>query len=215
VGRTPTLPPETPSTLNGWAYDPEPYNGNAWFGPQRQTAVFVYPVAISNETALWLKDERLSGINHVELLRSSYDHAVGMAVEWMQCNAPANWSHPRACEAVFDLPSGWSFERHTVGARQDTIRYRRDDPPDDCRAQLLQVQGYRSTGNFEFGIVERPTERRAHVEDLLDNDVPEDSSLDVALAMAFDLATDIVDGGSEPEPPTTSGQTTFSIFQTT
>jgi hypothetical protein len=173
----------------------------------------VYPVAISEETALWLKDERLAGRNHVELLRSPYEHAVEMAVEWMQRHSPADWSHPRACEAAFDPPSGWSLKRYTVGARQDTIRYRRDDPPDDCRSQLLQVQGCQSTGNFEFGIVERPTEGRAHVEDLLDKDVPQGSSLDLALAMAFDHATDVVD--EDTRPPAPSGQTTFSTFKTT
>lgn len=210
MGRTPQLPPGTPTAVNGWHYDPDPYNGNAWFGPTRDTAVFVYPVSISNETTIWLKDERVSGVNHVELVRTSYEHAVEIAVRWMRTTRPDEWAHPLVCDAAFHPPDGWTLERYQLGRRRDTIRYVREETPPDCLKQVLQLQGYRSTGNYEFGVVEIPTERAAHVGDLLDQQVPDGSNLEIALAMMFDHAADVVDHQSGREP---AGQTTFNTFQ--
>lgn len=211
MGRTPTLPSGTPPTANGWQYDPDPYNGNAWFDHPRDTAVFVYPVATGEETIVWLKDERVSGLHHVELVRTTYDTAVEIAVRWMHQNRPSDWTHPHVHEPALHPPPGWSLDDYQLGAQQDTIRYTRDDPPADCRSQVLQIQGYRSSGNYEFGIVDRPTRRARHIGDCLERSVPAKSGLDVAIAMAFDHATTILDAPTETPPA--RGQTTFSSFQ--
>jgi hypothetical protein len=209
MGHTPLLPDATPHNVNDWEYDPDPYNGNAWFGPSRDTAVFVYPIAVSNETALWVKDERVSGYNHVELLRSSYDHTVDLAVDWMTQTHPHDWQHRHVCTDAFTPPTGWTLERYILGSRRDTITYSREQPPENCRKQVLQIQGYRSTGNYEFGVVEVPTERAGHTEDVVDETVPKGSSLEVALAMAFEHASDRLD--QHPRP--IHGQATLNSYQ--
>jgi len=37
-------------------------------------------VSTGEETTIWLKDERVSGLHHVELVRTTYDTAVEIAV---------------------------------------------------------------------------------------------------------------------------------------
>jgi hypothetical protein len=210
MGRTPQLPAGTPTEVNGWQYDPEPYNGNAWFDTTRETSVFVYPIAITDATAIWIQDERITDYNHIELVRTTYEHAIETAVSWMQRHPPRDWSHPLVCEAAFDPPPGWSLSTYSIGARQDTITYSRNTPPEDAHRQLLHVQGYRSTGTYEFGIVDLPTRHAKHLTDYPHESVPTGSSLEIALAMAFEKATTQTSSTSEYRP--SSGQTTLNSF---
>lgn len=146
MGRPLRLPDDfdAPDAVNGWRFDPEPYNGRAWRGPDDAKTVAV--IAHLGTARAVVIDERASGFeNRVEIASTSYETAapedsdpyageraagaamVEQAVAWMQETPPDAWTHPDVNEAVFDAPPGYDLAAYYLESRTTTVYYRRRD----------------------------------------------------------------------------------------
>lgn len=152
MGHTLSLPDrfEFPEEVNGWRFDPEPYNGNAWFSEDRKKAVAVF--AIMGTARVAVIDERANGFDNKErVAETSYETAdaeaddpwaaerdaaaqmVEQAVEWMEANHARDWTHPDVNEAVFDAPPGYELAEYYIESRTTVIYYRRVDADPERR----------------------------------------------------------------------------------
>lgn len=166
MGITPELPDGTPDSINvgAWERDPDPYNGNVWFGDDGRVSVLI----ARPFSEVWysvVRDERVSN-SRIEIARGSaeegptYDDVVEETVAWMETHDPREWEHPEVVEAVFDAPEGFVLDHYGLGTGQPYIRYSREDVPDQYRAMHLVVEGYSSTDNWTVTLAGMARTRR-------------------------------------------------------
>lgn len=160
MGRTPDLPDGTPEHVGGWSFDPEPYNGAAWFGDDRRVSVLVR-TSLDDTAFAKVFDERVSG-GYTYILGQESDQeltleeALEKAIEWMEEHDPTEWAHPRVEPAVFDRPDGYDLAHYGIGSRKVTIRYALHDVPDELFHMKLRVNGYDSTDNWTVEVARHP-----------------------------------------------------------
>ncbi|ERJ07444.1 hypothetical protein HLRTI_000486 [Halorhabdus tiamatea SARL4B] len=160
MGITPELPEGTPHEVGGWSFDPEPYNGAAWFGDDRRVSVAVF-TSLDDTAFAKVFDERVSG-GYTYILGEDpeqeidLDEAFEKGVSWMKTHDPENWHHPRVDPAVFDVPDGYDLAHYGLGQREVTIRYALRDFPDELRAMKVRINGFDSTDNWTVEINRTP-----------------------------------------------------------
>lgn len=227
MGHTLRLPDgfEFPNEVNGWHFDPEPYNGNARIAEDRETSVVVFNQL--DTATVDVVDERVSGSeNSVQLAASEYEQSdsgtdlwaakreaaaamVDHAVAWMRSTSPNEWAHPDVVEAVFDTPPGYELANYSRGMRETTVYYRRKGT--DKRQRLagagkpetvtpetypyLVVRTWHGSGNSDVAL---SPWRYDHDEERVPVvEPPAECGLDVALTMARQYAREHVDGAAD------------------
>lgn len=230
MGYCPFLPDgyERPAEVNGWRFDPERYNGLAWFSPSREQSVVVHNITDTVRVVAY--DERIASLGGREELErrdipDDMDAAdvvawgVDVAREFMNSHEPdEDWAHPRVNESVFDPPVDHRLRFYRLGARYDEITYenvtqRPLRPPRQRRMNAdyhpnLVIKVWRGSGNAE--IMSAPwTRSHDHVREPV-VEPPEECGLDIALTVAREYAREqsAVDAGSVESA--TSGQQTIT-----
>lgn len=230
MGHLLTLPDgfDYPREVNGWRFDPDPYNGHAWVAPERDRTVLARTCL--GTAMVKVHDERVSGPgSSVTVAEFEYDRGdsesaaarvVERAVDWMHDHAPTEWSHPEVTEAAFDAPPGYEFVDYSRGCRETCIYYRREGAsgrtrvagagrPDEVTPETspyLVVQMWQGSGNASVDLAPWRYEHDEERETVADP--PAECGLDVALAVAREFAREIVAEDPDTALPS-AGQTTF------
>lgn len=197
-----TIGDDIPETVNGWTYDPDAsWNGDTWRNQEENVAVVVFDHGIMFDTSLVrVYDERVGGIEgsiHIDKSPTVTDElsitpveARNRAVQWMEQTAPSEWSHPLVTEAVFNPPHGFSLNHYYVEAREDIVIYERSQTPASVLSQQIEIEGYRSTGNYTIATQEYGDNIRDGV--CRFERVLEEESLETAVDMAHVTAAKLL-----------------------
>lgn len=231
---------EVPETVNGWTHDPEPYNGTAWFSPDRDQSVVAFNTMSTVYAAVY--DERCEGMKSRErIFERKYDRSEDLSVAelqereraanaeliedvvaWMREHPPGQWSHPRVNEAVFDAPPGYELVTYAIEGRDSTITYRRTDADDPGRRLLSKGPDEKTLDTCPYLVIHTwvgsgnstialAPWTHAHDHEMTEIvETPDKCGLDVALTMARQWAREHVD--EEPSGSVAVGQTNLGQF---
>ncbi|QCW05252.1 hypothetical protein [Natrinema pallidum] len=219
---------ELPREINGWHHRPESNkNGHAWYAADGETAVAVY--SGFGRVYVSVTDERCDGLERgVRIYEDGYEDdidgrerdrhearavvdGIDAACEWMGETAPAEWSNPAVCEAVFDAPPGYSLERYYLENREATVYYRRDGTesitrfpghadPDQYTLETcpyLYVHEWRGSGNATVALapwLRAHGSSSKHPEIREVAETPAECGLEVAVTVAREWAREHVGG---------------------
>lgn len=230
---------EVPTQVNGWTRDPEPYNGEAWFGPDREQSVVAFN---SLETVYAeVRDERCSGFETGERIfereleqpetetvpemrervRSANAALVEDLAAWMRANPPGQWSRTRVREAVFEAPVGYELADYYIESRQSRVVYHRVGAEAPSRLAGIGKPETVDPETFPYLVVEvwagsgnatvaLAPWRHAHDHEMQEVvETPDECGLDIALSMARQYAREQVDDSGTE---TTVGQTDLGQF---
>lgn len=231
---------EIPTEINEWEHDPEPYNGEAWFGPDREQSV----VAFNHFGSITgcLIDERCSGMENkvrfvdreikkpddlsVEESRTQDRRAnarlVKEVVDWMRRHRPGEVANPRVNEAVFDAPVGYELASYRINQRDTMVVYRRREAEEADRLAGVGEPDCVSPDSFPYLVIETwagsgnstvslSPLKGAHDHEMAEIvETPEGCGIEVAVAMAHQWARENVDETAGIGPMT--GQTDLLQF---
>lgn len=211
---------ELPAAVNGWYHDPESNrNGHVWTAADAPKSVGVF-CSMGDEVRVHVFDDRVDGFqNKTDICRLAVDgpepaavaDGIDRAIAWMRSSAPAEWSHPDVCEAVFDAPVGYSLERYYLENRETTVYYRRDgaekqvgidvrcdgaDALTADEAPYLYIHVWNGSGSATVAIApwlraHGPGSKHWDVREIAET--PEDCGLEVAVSVARQWALERTD----------------------
>jgi len=235
---------ELVESINGWHHAPASNkNGHAWYAADGETAVAVY--SGFGRVRVSVTDERCDGLERgVRIYEAEYDDdcesrerdrrearavadGIDVAHAWMRETAPAEWSNPAVCVAVFDAPPGYTLARYYLENREATVYYRREgadcpvrlgriEEPDDYTPEtcpFLYVHEWRGSGNTTVALApwlraHGPGSQHPEIREVVET--PSECGLEVAVTIAREWVADQIGVAIDTDAV---GQATLSTFE--